>query len=99
LPLFADGLRKIRRNLIQAQSGQRPKAVRIGYFTAEQITRINEFRVSRGYLALQPEIVFHGMHLYNSRCRKDGYTIDDVLEQIQSAFSETSEIDFSTHPL
>jgi hypothetical protein len=49
LPLFADGLRKIRRNLVLAQSGHRPKAVKIGFFTAEQLTLINEVRTSRGF--------------------------------------------------
>lgn len=95
LPLFADGLRKIRLNLTLVQSGQRPKAVKIGFFTAEQLTLINEARTSKGFPALLPEIVFHGAHLYKSRCAKNGYSIDHVLEQIQSAFSDLSEINFS----
>jgi hypothetical protein len=78
LPLFADGLRKIRHNLTQVQSGERPKAVKVGFFTSEQIAQINEARTSRGFPALLPEIVFHGMHLFKSRCAKDGYSIDDV---------------------
>lgn len=39
--------------------------------------------------------MFHGLHLYRSRCERDGYTIDQVLEQILSAFSESSVIEFS----
>jgi hypothetical protein len=95
LPLYADGLRKIRHNLVQAQSGLRPRAVKVGFFTAKQLIHINEARTSKGFPALLPEIVFHGAHLYRSRCVRDGYTIDQVLEQIQSAFSNSSEVDFS----
>jgi hypothetical protein len=95
LPLFADGLRKIRRNLTLAQSGQRPRAVKIGFFTAEQLTLINNARISMGFPALLPEIVFHGAHLFKSRCVRNGYTIDQVLEQVQSAFSDASEVYFS----
>jgi hypothetical protein len=95
LPLFADGLRKIRSNLTIVQSGLRPKAVRIGIFTTEQLGAINEARTSQGFLELSAEIVFHGVHLYKSRCVKDGYTIDQILEQIQSAFSESSVVNFA----
>ncbi|MDR3752864.1 MAG: hypothetical protein P4K93_09305 [Terracidiphilus sp.] len=95
MPLYADGLRKIRRNLAEARSGLRPRAVKIGFFTAEQLAGINEARAERGFPALLPEIVFHGAHLYRSRCVRDGYTIDQVLEQIQSAFSDSSQVNFS----
>jgi hypothetical protein len=96
LPLFADGPRKIRRNLIQVQSGEKPRAVKIGFFTPEQIVQINNARTALGFTALRPEILFHGSHLYNSRCVENGYTIDQVLEQIRSAFSDVSVIDSST---
>lgn len=43
-----------------------------------------------GFPALRPEILFHGSHLYNSRCVENPYTIDQVLEQIESAFSANS---------
>jgi hypothetical protein len=95
LPLYADGLRKIRHNLAQAQCGLRPRIVKIGFFTAEQLAHINEARAAKGFPALLSEIVFHGAHLYRSRCVRDGYTIDQVLEQVQSAFSDSSEVNFS----
>jgi hypothetical protein len=95
LPLYADGLRKIRHNLAQAQSGLRPRAVKIGFFTDEQLSHINEARAVKGFPPLLREIVFHGVHLYKSRCVKDGYTIDQVLGQIQSAFSDSSKVNFS----
>jgi hypothetical protein len=96
MPLYADGLRKIRRNLFQIQDGVRLKVQKVGFFTAEQLTLINEARASIGLSGLCPEIVFHGRHLYNSRCVEIGYTIDQVLEQIQSAFSDASVLDFSS---
>jgi hypothetical protein len=95
MPLYADGLKKIRRNLLQAQSGERPKVTMVGFFTPKQLASINEGRLSRGFPALRPEIMFHGLHLYQSRCVKNAYTIDQVLEQIQSAFSDDSVVDSS----
>jgi hypothetical protein len=38
------------------------------------------------------EVLFDGRHLYNSRCIEDGYTIDDVLDQISSAFNDESAV-------
>jgi len=73
----------------------RPRAIAIGFFTDAQLSHINEVRISLGYAPLLPEIVFHGSHLYKSRCVRDGYTIDQVLEQIESAFSDWSVADFS----
>jgi hypothetical protein len=92
LPLFADGLRKIRRNLTLVESGQRPKTVKIGFFTAKQLSQINEAGILRGFPGLRPEILFHGTHLYKSRFLRDAYSIEEILEQIQSALSEASEV-------
>jgi len=69
--------------------------VRIGFFTPEQLFCINEARTLRGLSALLPEIVFHGLHLHKSRCVGDGYSIEQVLEQIKSALSEGSKVDFT----
>ncbi len=93
MPLYADGLKKIRRNLLQVQAGQKPWVAKVGFFAAEQITTINEARIAMGFPALRPEILFHGSHLFDSRCVKNPYTIDQVLEQIRSAFSEFSVVD------
>jgi hypothetical protein len=93
MPLFASGLHKIRRNLLRVQSGQKPWIEKIGFFTPEQIDQINAARVAMGFPVLRPEILFHGRHLYESRCTKDLYTIDQVLEQIVSAFSDASVVD------
>jgi len=95
LPLFADGLKRIRRNLVQIQSGEKPRLEKIGFFTPDQLIHINEARIANGFQPLLPEVVFHGAHLYRSRCIKNGYSIDQVLDQIESAFSITSVVNFS----
>jgi hypothetical protein len=95
LPLFADGLKRIRRNLVQIQSGERPRLEKIGFFTPDQLTHINESRIANGFQPLLAEVVFHGAHLYRSRCIKNGYSINQVLDQIESAFSTTSVVNFS----
>jgi hypothetical protein len=46
-----------------------------------------------GFPALRSEILFHGSHLFKSRCVENPYTIDQVLEQIQSALSDASVVD------
>jgi hypothetical protein len=93
LPLYASGLRKIRRNLTMVEAGQKPWVAEIGFFTPEQIAQVNEARLAMGFPALHPEIVFHGAHMYESRCVGNGYTIDQVPEPIESAFSEASIVD------
>lgn len=96
MPLYADGRKKVRNNLAAIQAGEKPKLVKIGYFTREQITGINEIRCTRNLPPLLSEIVFRGSHLYRSRCVKDGYSIDHVLDQIENALSEGSEVDSLT---
>jgi len=32
MPLYADGMKKIRRNLLQVQSGQKPWVAKVGFF-------------------------------------------------------------------
>lgn len=93
MPLFADGLKKIRNNLLQIEAGERPKMVRIGVFTEVQLRLINERRNEDELLPIDPVIVFVGRHLHKGRCQDDGYTIEEVLVQIESAFSEDSVVD------
>jgi hypothetical protein len=92
LPLFADGLKKIRNNLAQLEAGERPKLVKIGTFTPDQLRTINEARQREGLAPVDAVVLFRGKHLYNSRYLRDGYSIEEILEQIQSAFSEHSEV-------
>jgi hypothetical protein len=93
VPLFADGLKKIRSNLLQIEAGERPKLVKIGVFTKTQLQLINERRLEDELLPIEGVILFRGRHLYDSRCAEDGYSIEEVVEQIQSALDKDSVVD------
>jgi hypothetical protein len=86
------------RQILQAtfkllSEGERPKVVTIGYLTDAQFSAINSKRMAQGLHELESkEIVFLGRHLYNSRIVKDGYTINDVCDQIESALSSDSMV-------
>ena len=91
MPLYPDALVRIRTNLSMLETGQRPPVIAIGYFTPSQFREIN---AAREHHRLPPiaenEIVFMGRHLFESRRLGNGYTIDDILTQIQSAMSSSS---------
>ena len=89
MPLYPDALRLIRINFQAVAQGQRVRPVVIGVLTDAQRDAINNHRVTHNP-DLQPivnEIVFVGAHIYKRRIATDGYTIDDVLEQIESALA------------
>lgn len=93
MPLYDNSLDIIRSNLEQLQNGERPKFVAIGYFTDGQFSKINEFRLTNDLHPLeQNEILYMGRHHYQSRVEKDGYKISDLVKQIESALSESSEV-------
>lgn len=88
MPLYPDAERLIRGNLSVIKRGKKPRAVVVGYLTDEQLESINSRRRARGFPEIHKDIVFVGTHVYDSRIIKDGYTEDDLLEQIKSATSE-----------
>lgn len=98
MPLYDNAIDTIRTNLEQLQNGERPKFVAIGYFTDEQFTQINEFRLANDLHPLeQNEILYMGRHHYQSRVEKDGYKISDLIQQIliqqiENALSENSQV-------
>jgi hypothetical protein len=92
MPLYQNALTLIRENLEAIERGGKVKPVAIGTLTPEQLAAIN---ASRAVLRFpQPpviaEILFLGRHLYNSRIAQDGYTIEDVLDQITAAVDAAS---------
>jgi hypothetical protein len=96
LPLFADGLKRIRRNLQLIQAGEvRPPLEKIGYFTPEQLEALNAMRRDKNFEPLNGEVVFRGKHLHDSRCVENGYTIDEILEQIQAAFTADATVHYT----
>jgi hypothetical protein len=86
VPLFADGLKKIRRSLERVANGQIPWVEKIGILTEDQLNALNKLREADGYQLLSAVVVCNGKHLYDSRCVKDGYSIDEVLALVEAAF-------------
>ena len=96
MPLKHDAVHLIRTNLNQIRQGKRAQAVIIGHLTEAQLNAINEDRSRRNFQPLIAEVIFIGSHIYNSRCVRDGYTIEDVIQQITSAMHENSVVQVTT---
>jgi hypothetical protein len=90
MPLFDNALALIRLQLEEIRKGNRVKAITIGTLTPAQLAAINTERRREHQPDIVDEVLFLGKHLYTSRVVKDGYTIDDVLDQIASAMHETA---------
>ncbi len=98
MPLYPNAQSLIRANLEALQNGKRVKGVAIGTLTATQLNAINAERAAEGG-ALPPileEVIFFGSHAYQSRVLQDGYTIDDVVDQVMSAMDAQSVVVTST---
>ncbi|SRR5260370_20024904 len=92
MPLSDDGLQAIRTNLEQVQRGEKPRVVTIGSLTDVQLATINAHRATQQMRPIVAEVVFIGKHIFQSRIRENGYTIDDVLEQIASAMGSSAVV-------
>jgi len=93
MPLYQDAKYLLRANLEAIERGERVRAVTVGELTEAQFVAINAYRSSSDLPKLEnPEIVFLGKHLYKSRVTEDGYTIDDVIDQIANALAKTSVV-------
>ena len=90
MPLYPNALLLIRENLEQIARGQKVKPVAIGTLTIEQLRAINEHRHQQNpdLMPVVAEVLFFGSHIFRSRCLRDGYAIDDVLDQIAGAMDE-----------
>jgi hypothetical protein len=92
MPLYPHAIDLIRANLDQISKGYKVKPVAIGTLTAEQLNAMNQHRKEHNP-NLEPvvaEVLFFGSHIYQSRCVRDGYTLDDVIDQIVSAMDSAS---------
>ena len=92
MPLYLNGGHLIRRNLEALQAGERAPRVAVGKLTKEQIDAVNSQQIEQELPLSIAEVVFVGRHIYNSRIARDGYTIQDVIDQIESALSAESEV-------
>jgi len=87
MPLYQNAVDLIRANFGEVAQGNKPKGVAIGILTDKQLKSINQVRTDR-VPPLPPvigEVIFYGKHLYKSRVLCDGYTVEDVIDQIVSA--------------
>ncbi len=91
MPLYENAAELIRANLEQLVAGRRPKRVDIGELEDDRFAEINQFRSEHGIFELtEKKLVFIGRHIYDRRLVGDGYSIDDVLDQIASALQPCS---------
>jgi hypothetical protein len=87
----------LRQHLQRLARGDKVPMILIARFTDVQFAAINAGRVALDlHLLEQNEIVFIGRHLHTSRAR-DGYHIDDIVRQIESALCEEAVAEIQTH--
>ena len=92
MPLSDNARALIRGNLEQLQTGNRVRLVVIGALTEAQLEAINGIRRVHGHPPIVAEVVFLGRHVQQSRIKRDGYSIDDVIDQIASAMEAASVV-------
>jgi len=92
MPLFAKSAQLIRLNLARIAANLRPHKIEIGKLTAEQLAAINNFRSERNLPPLVATFIFDGRHLFRSRCQEDGYSVDDIIDQLESATQACSVV-------
>jgi hypothetical protein len=92
MPLYEGACDAIRANLETIALGRKARLIIIGCLTDAQLAAVNALRSTGGYPHIEPEVVFLGQHTHNSRILRDGYTIEDVIDQISSGLDSTSEV-------
>jgi hypothetical protein len=83
----------IEANLYQLEKGERVSRVNIGTLTSQQTETLNNLRETLGLPPVSGKLFFMGRHMYNSRCAQDGYTVNDVMDQLRAALNASSIID------
>ncbi|MGD0546411.1 MAG: hypothetical protein ABR991_01115 [Terracidiphilus sp.] len=92
MPLYPNAKDMIRKNLEAIQAGERAPRVVIGRLTKAQIEAVNAQQTAEELPLSIDEVVFVGRHIHKRRILQDGYTIEDVIQQIESAMNEGSEV-------
>jgi hypothetical protein len=99
MPLYRNAVDLIRANFEEISKGIKPRGVAIGSLTNRQLEEVNRARAAH-IPPLPPvigEVLFYGRHMYKSRVLRDGYTVDDVIDQIVSAMDAAAV--FVHHPI
>lgn len=91
MPLYANAPNLIRLNLQGIQRGDKVARITVGILTQSQLQQINTQRILEDLPLIVEEIYFVGRHIYKSRILRDGYGIEDVIDQIEGALAQTSE--------
>jgi hypothetical protein len=73
------------------------RSVAIGTLTEAQLEAINEQRREDDLPAIVAEVLFVGGHVYRSRVIKDGYEITDIVDEVESALSESSVVIYTPY--
>jgi hypothetical protein len=92
MPLYPDAKARMRANLLAVQAGQKVRSMAIGWLTETQLKAINDQRQQDELPLVIAEVLFVGGHVYRSRVVKDGYGIEDIIEEAESALSAASEV-------
>jgi hypothetical protein len=92
VPLYPNAKDLIRKNLEALGAGQRVPRVAVGMVTKAQIEAVNAQQTAEELALSINEVVFVGRHIHKRRILEEGYTVDDVIDQIESAMDEGSEV-------
>lgn len=95
MPLTENAEQLIRKSLEDIANGKKVRSAIIGNLTTAQLTEINKERAARKLPPINGKIFFVGRHVYKSRISENGYTIDDVVDQIVSGMSDKSVVKIS----
>ena len=97
MPLYDNAKNLMRRNLEAIAARQKIHSVAIGSLSEKQLRTINEERAADEMPPIVAEVLFVGAHVYKSRVLRDGYEIEDILEEVESALSEASEVIYTPY--
>lgn len=97
MPLHSNAYDLLRANLKGIRDRQRVHAVHVGVLTDSQVEAINAARVRQGLNPIIAEVLFVGAHVYKCRILGDGYTIEDVIDQITSAMEDAAIVLDAAH--
>ena len=92
MPLFKNAAQLIRSNLEEISAGKRVRRAEIGALSEDHLAQINAFRFANGFPPIIATVVFIGKHIHKGRIVRDGYTVDDILDQIESAMQPCAEL-------
>lgn len=92
MPLFDNAPALIRTQLNEIEKGNRVRPIVVGTLTSIQLQTINDQRARESRPPIIDEVLFLGKHLYEGRVQRDGYTIEDVIEQISSAMDASAVV-------